>query len=582
MLLVTTPLESTWGTNEDIVFLGEWCKLYARKEIWSKRNHLVVPYHWDNRDKLKKDFFHLQKLNKKIIGELTIVLNKLHSVNQNEHYWEILLGHWVNNFTAIIFDRWTMIEKAVELNKITKCYVFNVKDNNLASNETFDFISSAAAINDDSWNQSIYTILIKLNGKIPIEIINNNQSKKPNNKIKSYLKRLLSKFIFNKFSYFSREDDAVVVETSLSLIQELKLQMSLKQFPVLRNFKKLDTIDIDNSFRKWSLNDIKSNDKFYSVIKYLLPKLLPKIYLENYKNLVSNVKKLNLPKAPKFIFTANSHFNSSVFSEYTAQKKSLGAKLILADHGGFGCNAFNGSIMHQLSIADVSFSWGWKDQNYPNVSPLGILKTIQKKITCVENGLGLMVQVAMPRYSFDIRAMPIAGQMNNYFIDQFNFYSLLPEPIRKKFLIRLYPQDLGWDQKKRWQDRFRDVLIDSNKLSMYNLLKKSRLFISTYNATTYMETLSLNVPTIIFWNTNNWEIHDRAKKCFKELEEAGIFHKTPESAALMVSEIWDDISSWWNLEKTQKARINFCDNFAKKVSNPTNEIQQNLLNIINE
>ncbi|TVZ55505.1 putative transferase (TIGR04331 family) [Lutibacter sp. Hel_I_33_5] len=582
MLLVTTPLESTWGADEDIMFLGEWCKLYSRKEIWSKRNYEVLPYHWDDRVKLKKDFFNLQNFNKKIIKELTHILNELHNVKENEHYWGILLGYWVNIFTAVIFDRWTMIDKAVESNKITKCHISNVEENNLAANETSDFIDSVI---NDSWNQAIYTIIIKLTTNIPVEIIKKDQiskSETKNKQKKSYFKQVLSKVVFNKFTCFSKNNDALIINSYLPIIEELKLQLSLRQFPIIRNFKKVKAVEVDNSFRNWELKDRKPKDNFHEIIKYLLPKLLPKIYLENYKNLVSTVKKTSLPKSPKFIFTASSHYDNSIFLEYAAKSNNLGSKLILADHGGFGCNAFNGAISYQLSVADVSLSWGWQDKDHINVRPFGILKTIGKNQTWDNNGLGLMVLGTMPRYSFDIRAMPIAGQMNDYFTDQFDFYGSLPESIKKKILIRLYQGDLGWDQKKRWQDKFRNVLIDSGKLSINNLLKKCRLFISTYNATTFMETLSLNVPTIMFWNINNWEIHDRAKKCFKELEEVGIFHATPQSAALKVTEIWDNVPGWWNQEETQKARTNFCNNFAKEVKNPIKELTKKLITTNNE
>ena len=30
--LVTTADENTWPENEKILFLGEWCRLYARKD----------------------------------------------------------------------------------------------------------------------------------------------------------------------------------------------------------------------------------------------------------------------------------------------------------------------------------------------------------------------------------------------------------------------------------------------------------------------------------------------------------------------------------------------------------------------
>ncbi len=37
-----------------------------------------------------------------------------------------------------------------------------------------------------------------------------------------------------------------------------------------------------------------------------------------------------------------------------------------------------------------------------------------------------------------------------------------------------------------------------------------------------------------------------AKQIFEELEEVGVFHRTPDPAAIHVSEVWDDISTWWD------------------------------------
>ena len=51
MHLVTTSIEKTWPEDKDIeiLFLGEWCKLYSRKTEWEKRKYSSVSYHWDNR-----------------------------------------------------------------------------------------------------------------------------------------------------------------------------------------------------------------------------------------------------------------------------------------------------------------------------------------------------------------------------------------------------------------------------------------------------------------------------------------------------------------------------------------------------
>ena len=57
-ILITTALENTWPeSNIPVLFLGEWCKLQSLKERWIKfDDQLVIPYHWDNRDKLYNDY----------------------------------------------------------------------------------------------------------------------------------------------------------------------------------------------------------------------------------------------------------------------------------------------------------------------------------------------------------------------------------------------------------------------------------------------------------------------------------------------------------------------------------------------
>ena len=102
--------------------------------------------------------------------------------------------------------------------------------------------------------------------------------------------------------------------------------------------------------------------------------------------------------------------------------------------------------------------------------------------------------------------------------------------------------------------------------------------IVTYNATTYLETLYLNIPTIAFWNEEHWELNEDSKKYIEILFDAGIYHKTPKSAAQKVSEIWDDIGSWWESEIVQNARQEFCERFSKNIKKPLSELQTSITN----
>jgi putative transferase (TIGR04331 family) len=58
MFLITTADQRFWKKDEEILFLGEWCKIYDQRHIWSELNYKVLPYHWDDREKLYQDYIY--------------------------------------------------------------------------------------------------------------------------------------------------------------------------------------------------------------------------------------------------------------------------------------------------------------------------------------------------------------------------------------------------------------------------------------------------------------------------------------------------------------------------------------------
>ena len=105
---------------------------------------------------------------------------------------------------------------------------------------------------------------------------------------------------------------------------------------------------------------------------------------------------------------------------------------------------------------------------------------------------------------------------------------------------------------------------------MIELIKDCRIYIATYNATSFLEPLNWNIPTIIFWDPKYNELNEIAKSDFELLKDVGIFHETPESAAKQMTEIWDNIPYWWNNNKLQSTRRNFCEKYVKSYSMPLN------------
>ena len=74
-------------------------------------------------------------------------------------------------------------------------------------------------------------------------------------------------------------------------------------------------------------------------------------------------------------------------------------------------------------------------------------------------------------------------------------------------------------------------------LPLKKLASECRLFICTYNAMTYNESLAANIPTIIFWDTEFWEPKKFAENDFNALKSLEYFMTTPNQLQIK-NRIW--------------------------------------------
>ena len=112
---------------------------------------------------------------------------------------------------------------------------------------------------------------------------------------------------------------------------------------------------------------------------------------------------------------------------------------------------------------------------------------------------------------------------------------------------------------------------------LQKLIEESRLVVHSYDSTGMLETMSLNIPTMAFWQNGFDNLRESAKPFYQLLVDAGIVHLSPESAAKHVNVIWNSIDEWWFSSKVQKARSRFCARYARESISPVRELKQILL-----
>jgi len=131
-------------------------------------------------------------------------------------------------------------------------------------------------------------------------------------------------------------------------------------------------------------------------------------------------------------------------------------------------------------------------------------------------------------------------------------------------IVKPYPVETGWNINKRIIDQFDNLNIAQGHEKLYNLVRKSKIVIATYNSTTFLETLSQNIPTVIFWDPKYWELREDSLYYFERLKEIGVFHENEFSAASHINKVWNDVDSWWLSSKTQQIVNEFVSIYAKQ------------------
>ena len=572
--LITTALEDTWPNDPEtpVLFLGEWCRLYLRKERWSKMNAELIPYHWDDRNKLYSDYQYLNIIYENTLKDLQVQLNEIHNVDHSLRYWRILIGPWLGFFIQMVFDRWAMLKHAFEIHEISGCSIMENDKNTLIPHDMIDFLSVYV---DDNWNEMIYGQLLdeywkdhidleyatKKNDQVENTYQNNGLIRSGLSQFKRYLVSTCNKYK----RWFHNSDKYFLIKTYLppkiedELLQRLgQKQKWWKELPVAG-------VEANMQMRNWLVGEYDSFDKFSNVVSRMISQHIPTAYLEGYNSLVDCIENVAWPKNPKCIFASNGIQYFDLIKAWVAQKTENGTALLIGQHGGhYGTGLWSFEEDHEISISDRYLSWGWSDPDQPKVYPVGQIKNIRPLgINHAEQSRLLLVTATLPRYSYYMYSVLVSSQWLDYLEDQFTFTEKLHPEIQNNLTVRLYTHDYGWDQQKRWNDRLPNIALDLGKKNIHELIARSRLFISTYNAATYLESFTMNVPTVMFWNPKHWEVCDSAKPYFDDLKKVGIFHETPESAALHVSEVWDDVDDWWKSKPVRKAldqfKSQYCD-----------------------
>ena len=96
--------------------------------------------------------------------------------------------------------------------------------------------------------------------------------------------------------------------------------------------------------------------------------------------------------------------------------------------------------------------------------------------------------------------------------------------------------------------------------------------------TTFFESMSFGVPTLVLLNNDLWNLSVKGKIIYEKLKANKIIFNNVDKLNQHLEEIYEQPNLWWNTEKISKVRQEFHDHYCKKNNfNKWNEFFNNLI-----
>jgi putative transferase (TIGR04331 family) len=570
-ILINTQNTNYWSKEGDIIFLGEWCINEKNKKLLENRKYKILEYHWNDREKFNKDYAYLEKVYEKYVEKLAAEFNFINNINNSSEYWRILISDWLKQFIDNLFDKYQCLKKIEQSYKISITLLPEEKEKPPLIIEKYT----------DEYQNEIISYIIKDLKKINYEEVKNKlEEEEKQFKLKKIIKdikkniiktkNIYSNKILLKISKLLKYKILITGHLFLEKKETIKFFKSIKQFLIIYQgeeicFKKLNKKNIRDKIKL----EIAENE-FEKILEKVLINKMPQIFIEYHE---SYAKKIRIETSSKLkkIITAGSILNPISVNYLSAiQKEIYGTKLLNIQHGGsYTSTKYNPNEINIIKNYDIYYTWGLKLNESNKIKIMPSLRLLDKELNAdeIEYGGNIMwVAARYDRYKTYADSSLSGPHMKIYINDQEKFLAIINENVKEK-IYRRYRND-AWNEAEIFKAKYEWLQMQEAKikLNQYYIstnfkeeLRKCRLIICTCNETTMLESLSINFPTIIYWNKKYVEISAEAEYYFDRLNEVGILFYDPIEAANKVNEIFGNIKLWWNNKKIQTVREEFCE-----------------------
>ena len=297
---------------------------------------------------------------------------------------------------------------------------------------------------------------------------------------------------------------------------------------------------------------LQSNpNDFSKLFLGLVPDLMPVELLEN------NLQRLTTVPQPKTgptsaIFSFNNITGPNLAR--TQLKQGLHVERVTVTHGGgYG---IDGAVPEELiddATSHATFTFGWPTRIHTvNFRPdfLVAPHLRHKK----QNGKPFpfaFIGNSPPLYCYKICSLPTSpNQLHQYYSDQQQFLSDVGPNLAGKFVFRP-SRIMNGHTQERWYTLgpHNGAVVSTFESPKFSCLAYDLMVVDNIGTSLTIRALA-NLPFLIFCRPEWWQINVDALALITRLRHSGVWHDSPESAAIFVRKISSDINSWWAAKDT--------------------------------
>ena len=214
------------------LFLGQWCLNKEKTNTLEKQSipYEVYSHQMIDYEKKYKDLEYCYQVVDELMSPLSKSLNEVLGKSYSKAEWFILLGPFLQNYVALLFNRYFDIKNCLELKEVSSLEAFKYRKEDLVGSDTLGYYRS---IKDSLWNQGVYQFILEFLGGDYNCSDKELAIKHVPTRISYSLKSKIVNFVFGCLGLVTRFNNVFIKSSYLPFKEEVLLCLKQRVIPSL-------------------------------------------------------------------------------------------------------------------------------------------------------------------------------------------------------------------------------------------------------------------------------------------------------------------------------------------------------------